>query len=132
MAYSMDLRQRIVAAVVEDGQRHAEVAQRFQVGIATVRRYLRRAQEGRLAAEPPPGRPPHITPAQYPALAAQVAAHNDASLHEHGARWAEQHGIAVSVSALCRTLQRARITRKKSRSAPPNQTRWPGRSGRRR
>jgi transposase len=39
MAYSLDLRERIVEAVAE-GQKHQDVAARFKVGVATVRRYI--------------------------------------------------------------------------------------------
>jgi len=42
MAYSLDLRERIVEAVAE-GQKHQDVAARSKVGVATVRRYLSRA-----------------------------------------------------------------------------------------
>lgn len=39
MSYSLDLRERIVEAVAE-GQKHAELAARFKVGVAAVRCYL--------------------------------------------------------------------------------------------
>jgi transposase len=55
MAYSLDLRERIVEAVAE-GQKHAEVAARFKVGVVRVRRYLSRSRAGELAAKAPPGR----------------------------------------------------------------------------
>jgi transposase len=44
----VELRERIVRAVEEDGLTHAEVARTFRVGPATVARYLRRWREGHL------------------------------------------------------------------------------------
>jgi transposase len=82
MAYSLDLRERVVAAVRE-GMTQPEVAERFKVSVSSVERYVRREREGALQAKPPPGRPASIAPGSYRALAEQVAQHNDASLKEH-------------------------------------------------
>ncbi|MBA3413686.1 MAG: helix-turn-helix domain-containing protein, partial [Chloroflexia bacterium] len=43
-AYSVDLRERVVAAVAA-GATHAEAAARFAVGVATVGRWVRRWRE---------------------------------------------------------------------------------------
>jgi transposase len=114
MAYSFDLRKRIVEAVAE-GQKHAEVAARFKVGVATVRRYVSRLRSGELAAKAPPGRQAAIPEASFELLRAQVRQHNDATLAEHCQRWEEQQGVKVSVAAMCRTLQRAGLPLKKDR-----------------
>lgn len=60
-AYSMDLRKRVVAAR-DAGQKTAEVAQRFGVSPAWVRRLLqRRRQTGNIAArQGKPGRKPKL------------------------------------------------------------------------
>lgn len=112
MAYSLDLRERIVEAVAE-GQKHAEVAARFKVGIATVRRYISRSRAGQLAAKAPPGRSAVIPPEAYKLLREQVRQHNDATLAKHCAVWEEQQGVKVSVVAMCRMLQRAGLPLKK-------------------
>lgn len=112
MAYSLDLRERIVAAVKE-GAKQPEVAERFKVSLSSVERYIRRERQGELRAKPPPGRPAVISSAGYGALAVQVAEHNDASLKEHCELWQEEQGASVSVYAMCRTLTRAGVTRKK-------------------
>ena len=52
MAYSMDLRQRVVAAV-EAGESMWSVARRFSVAHPTVRDWRDRARRGRLAADKP-------------------------------------------------------------------------------
>ena len=53
MAYSLDLRVRIVEAV-KAGYSHSKVAQRYSVGIATIGRCVQRANQGALAPESPP------------------------------------------------------------------------------
>lgn len=115
MAYSLDLRERIVEAVAE-GQKHAEVAARFKVGVATVRRYLSRSRAGELAAKLPPGRSATIPPASYELLREQVRQHNDATLDRHCQLWEEHQGVKVSVVAMCRTLRRADLPLKKDRN----------------
>ena len=111
----MDLRERVVAAV-DGGMPRREAARTFRVSMATIKRYLQRRRErGSLAPGRSPGRPPEIAPAQYPALAAQVAAHPDDTLAQHAATWRAEQGAAVSLWAVGRALVRAQITRKKSR-----------------
>lgn len=112
MAYSLDLRARIVEAVAE-GQKHQDVAARFKVGVATVRRYLSRSRAGGLAAKAPPGRSAVIPPASYKLLREQVRQHNQVTLARHCEIWEEQQGVKVSIVAMCRTMQRADLSRKK-------------------
>ena len=112
MGYSLDLRERIVEAV-EEGQKHQDVAARFKVGVATVRRYLSRSRSGELAAKTPPGRSALIPAEAYERLRKQVRQHNDATLAKHCELWEAQQGVKVSVVAMCRTMQRAGLPRKK-------------------
>ena len=112
MAYSLDLRERIVEAVAE-GQKHQDVAVRFKVGVATVRRYLSRSRAGKLAAKTPPGRSALIPAGAYEQLREQVRQHNDATLARHCELWEEQQSVKVSVVVMCRTMQRAGLSRKK-------------------
>jgi len=114
MAYSLDLRERVVAAVKEGGKQ-PEVAERFKVSLSSVERYLRPERQGEKRAKPPPGRPASISAEAYRALAEQVARHNDASLKEHCELWREEQRTSVSVYAMCRALQRAELPRKKRR-----------------
>src|SRR6478672_7209519 len=87
-AYSLDLRERIVAAVAA-GETHPVVARRFGVAVATVANYLRlRRATGRLAPRPRPGGQPEIAPARHPQLLAQLRAAPDATLAQHCATWA--------------------------------------------
>ena len=115
MAYSLDLRERIVATVKE-GAKQPEVAERFKVSLSSVERYLRLDRKGELRAKPPPGRPATIATiatTAYGALAEQITQHNDASLKEHCELWREEQGTSVSVYAMCRALKRAGLPRKK-------------------
>jgi len=114
-AYSVDLRERVVAAV-DAGLPRPEAARLFRVSLATIKRYLqRRRATGGLRPGHAPGRTPSIAPAQYPTLAAQVAAHPDDTLAQHAATWRTEQGAAVSRWAVDRALGRAAITRKKRR-----------------
>lgn len=65
MAYSVDLRKRVVAGVLEQGLSIGEVVEVFQVGSATVERYLRQFRErGELTPRTSPGRPRLLDAAQ--------------------------------------------------------------------
>jgi transposase len=110
-AYSLDLRERIVAAVAE-GVSKAEAARRFSVDLSTVKRYVRRAAAGILAPRRSPGRPRRIGPEQEPALVAQVERRADADLAEHCRAWAAEQGAAVSRATMSRALARAGLARK--------------------
>src|SRR5919199_4291744 len=113
-AYSLDLRQRVVAAV-DAGTPRAEIARTFQVSPATIKRYLQqRRATGHLQGRTSPGRTPAITAAQLLALAAQLAAQPDATVEQQCRAWRETHGQVVSASALRRAIKRLDWTRKKS------------------
>jgi transposase len=112
MAYSLDLRERIIEAIAE-GQKHQDVAVRFKVGVATVRCSLSRSRVGVLAAKVPPGFSALIPAEAYEQLREQVRQHNDATLARHCELWEEQQSVKVSVAVMCRTLQRAGLSRKK-------------------
>ena len=105
-AYSLDLRERIVAAVA-GGLSKAEAARRFSVDVSTVKRYARRGAAGALAPKRSPGRPRRIRPGDEAALGARVAAANDATLPERCRAWAAGGGAAVSAATMGRALARA-------------------------
>ncbi len=120
-AYSKDLRERVVAAYESGVGDQVEVARRFDVGEATVRRWwaLKR-KTGSVA----PKRPPAVRPdrralnAEGEAkLAALVAATPDASEEELARDMAEQHGIHICRSTVNRALRRLNLTRKKRYSS---------------
>ena len=127
-ANSLDLRQRIVAAV-QAGHPKAEVAALFGVDRSTINRYLRRAEAGTLTPMPLPGRAPRISPAQHDDLRLQLHLHPDATLAEHCQRWEAVHGVRLSVATMSRAIRRVGWTRKKGRWQPGNAMRSPGLPG---
>jgi transposase len=128
-AYSLDLRERAVAAV-EAGRSWQDTVAAFGISRATLNRWRQRLHAtGGLAPGRSPGRPRAIPPAQEPALARQLAAHPDASLAQHAQQWAADQGAAVSSSAMRRAILRLAWTRKKRPSPPASATSRPGSSG---
>ncbi len=114
-AYSMDLRERIVAAV-GGGMSKAEAARVYAVGLSTVKRYARQqGAVGHLRPTPHPGRRREIAAVDEAALRAQAAAHADATLDDHRRRWADTQGVAVSRATMSRAFARADLPLKKSR-----------------
>ena len=121
--YSPDLRERLLRAI-DAGLSIAEVSRLCGVGTTTLKRWRRQYREtGHLAPKPRPGRPPRIGPEAHAALTAQVAAHPDATLAEHCERWAQDHGVGVSVSTMSRLLLKLGLPLKKSRFMPASGTR---------
>jgi transposase len=119
-AYSMDLRERVVAACdARDGTRE-QIAARFSVSVSWIRDLLRRRREtGSIATKPRGGgRAPAFDEAAAGRLRAAVRADDDATLEE----LAEAAGVACAPSAVHRALDRLGITRKKSRGGRPSAT----------
>ena len=106
-AYSVDLRERVLAAV-EAGTPHAEIVRMLRVSLATIGRYVRLHREGGpLAGKRHPGMRPRIGEPERAALTAQLAAvGTDASLAEHCELWHTQQGVRVSVPTMGRALAR--------------------------
>lgn len=114
MAYSVDLRKRVVAGILEQGLSIGEVAKVFQVGSATVERYLRQFRErGELTPHPSPGRPRLLDAAQEERLRQQLEQDNDLTLKVRCAQWHEVSGVVLSEATMCRTIKRLGVTRKK-------------------
>jgi transposase len=118
--YSMDLRERVVAACdARDGTRE-QIAARFSVSVSWVRDLLRRRREtGSIAPKPRGGgRPPAFAGEAAERLRAAVEADDDATLAE----LAEAAGVACCPAAVHGALKRLGITRKKSRGGLPSRT----------
>lgn len=116
-AYSLDLRQRVVAAV-DAGEDKAAVAQRFCVSRQWVNKLLRQRRDTRSIAPKAysPGRKPKIQGDSEEALRQAVEKTADATLDE----LRQACGAPVSVTSVWRALRRLKITLKKSRSTPAN------------
>src|SRR3954451_22213183 len=96
-AYSRDLRQRVVAAVLGGGQPKEAAARGFRVGRSTVHRWVGAAlAEGRLEAKPMRGGPePTIRGEGEAALKRLVAADNHLTLGEYRDRLEQEAGVRV-------------------------------------
>jgi transposase len=109
---SNDLRKRVVAARMEDGQSMGEIAERFRIPKGTVQNILERYRDARTVEPKPqnPGRKSAIRGAALRKLEQQVLRRPDATLAE----LRESCGLQVSLVTVHHTLRRLGFTRKKS------------------
>ena len=119
-AYSIDLRERVVAACDEGVEARAEIAERFSVSASWIRRVLQRRRETDSIAPKPHGggRLPAYEGESAERLRQAVADAPDATLKELAAA----AGVACGTSATDRALRRLGITRKKRRSGRLNRS----------
>jgi transposase len=116
--YSMDLRERVVAMCEAATATQAEVAKRFDVSLAWVKRLLQRKRNnGSIAPKPHGGgRKPAFEGERLERLKTVVQETPDATLQE----LLEKTGVVASVMAVHRALDRLDCHRKKSRFMPAN------------
>src|SRR5271165_221681 len=109
--YSMDLRERVAAAVDEGEGSQREIARLFRVSVAFVSRLLqRRRQKGTLAPEPHGGGPtPVLSLDDQQRLEDLIQKHNDNTLDQ----LRQQGGFACSLTTIWRALRRRGLTSKK-------------------
>lgn len=115
-AYSVDLRERIVAAVAS-GMSRTDVIQTFQISAATLGRYLKQQREsGDLTPRRHTGgSQKQIGSEQHPALQELVAGSPDATLAEICQHWHQRTGVLVSQATMSRALATIGLKRKKRR-----------------
>jgi transposase len=120
-AYSLDLRERVVAAVMA-GASIRTVASRFEVSETSVVRWsqLFRAS-GSVAAKPLIGRRPSVLVGERDWLLARIAEQPDLTLRALLAELIER-GVVVSYHALWDAYAREGITFKKKACTPPSRT----------
>ena len=119
-AYSIDLRQRIVAACDAGQGTQEQLAARFAVSTSRVRKILRqRRTTGSIEPRPRGGGPaPAFDETAGARLREAVRADDDATLLEPAAA----AGVAGCASAVHRALGRPGVTREKSRGGRPSRT----------
>jgi transposase len=122
--YSNDLRRRIVEACESSKYSQGEVAELFQVSLATVKNFLRRKPEtGSPDALPHAGgNKPLLDEKARLFIRQSVEENNDLTLDELCRRVKARHRKAVSRPTMSRLLQALNLPRKKSRSTPPSAT----------
>ncbi len=115
---SPDLRARVVAAWEAGEGTQPEIAKRFQVGEASIRRWLaKKRATGALTAKVPDRIGTRLLDAAGEALLRSlVVEHPDATEEELVDHLAERGGITVSRSTVNRCLRRLKLSRKKRHS----------------
>ncbi len=123
MAYSLDLRQKIVAAYANKQGSMSKLSQLFGVGKDTVRRFLKLYQTtGQLNPKrrTTGGNRAKITAVEAAFLEQVLKQEPDLTLEVLCQRLQSHFGLSISRSALDRGLKRYRLTLKKKRSMTPS------------
>lgn len=108
---SPDLRKRVVAARIVDGQSMGQIAERFKIPKGTVQNIIERHRDsGDIVPKPQnAGRKPAFSTEALQRLEREVLRHPDATLAE----LRERSGVGVSVVAVHNTLKKLGFSRKK-------------------
>ena len=124
MAYSTDLRQKIVRAYDEQLGSQRAIAELFGVSRSFVEKLLaRRRSTDEIAPLPHGGgRQPHCTARDIALVQQHIKEQPDATLAEVCHRVHQEHSTSVSYSAMSRLLKRLGLARKKSLSTPASET----------
>ncbi len=122
-AYSMDLRQRVLA-MCDGGRTTHEVARAFDVSEPWVRRLKqRRREEGIIGPRPSGGRRHgHFEPVHLEQLRHWLRQHPDATLEWLLGRVEREMGLRCSVMAVCRAVKKLGWSLKKKRFERTNKT----------
>jgi transposase len=123
-AYSLDLRERVVAAYEKGEQSIAEIAAQFSVGQTFLKKMLRQKREtGSLQRLPTrAGAKKVLSEAHRHWLSKQIKEQPDATLAELQEALQAKKKARASRATLSRELQGLRLRRKKNRLSPPSAT----------
>ncbi len=127
-AYSMDLRERVVAAV-DRGMTQEQAAAIFGMSVTTVGRYLaRRRDTGSLAPSAQRHGPrPEKKQRLHAWLPARLQVAADATLAEHAAAFTAEHDMAVSLATMSRAIASLPADEPGQAVTPRGRRRRPGR-----
>ena len=121
-AYSLDLREKIVAAVGR-GMSKAQAARTFGVGATSVKRYVKLAEEGKpLTPGKAPGKRCKLDGSAVTLLEEDLHSRPAATYEKRADLLCELTGVRVSKSTICRMVRRLSYTRKKDRWVPQKET----------
>ena len=121
-AYSLDLREKIVAAVGH-GMSKAQAARTFGVGATSVKRYVKLKEEGKpLAPGKAPGKKGKLDGNATKLLEEDLHARPAVTYEQRAQLLNELLGVRVSKSTICRTVRRLGYTRKKDRWVQQKET----------
>jgi transposase len=122
-AYSLDLREKIVDAVLGRGMSKEEAARTFGVGISSVKRYATKAQRGEpLEPGKAPGKRPKMDERLRKLLEEDLKERPLVTLRERCEYVEAISGVSVSRSTMCRAIARIGSTRKKGDERPQSAT----------
>jgi transposase len=114
-AYSVDLREKIVAAVAR-GMSKAQAARTFGVGATSVKRYVKLAEEGKsLRPGKAPGKKSKLDGSGIDLLEEDLRARPAVTYEKRADLLYELLGVRVSKATICRRIKRLGYTRKKDR-----------------
>lgn len=119
-AYSLDLRQRVLASVDEGKLNRLQIASLFRVSVSWIRRLLQRRREtGSIAPRKQRHGPePRLTEVQRQQLRELVRSKPDATLAE----LRDRLNAGVGRTTIWREVEKLELTVKKSRNGPANRT----------
>ena len=114
--YSMDLRERVISRYQRGDVTLEEVASQFEIGIATVNRWLRRTREEGSPVVHPPGRGPKplIGDSEWVLVEGISRARPDTTMQEVAWILEEEHGLKVSRATVQKAVQTRGWRSKKS------------------
>ena len=111
--YSLDLRQRVIAACDEGRLKRHEIADMYNVGESTIYEWLK-LRETTSSLDPRPHTGGRSSELDVAVLDELVAAENDRTLAEYATAYAGRTGRRYSIAQICRGLKQARLRRKKN------------------
>lgn len=124
VAYSVDLRRRVIDAWKANEGSQRQLAQRFKVSLTFVRNLLRHyRQTGKVEAKQRGGyTQPKICVEHLTIVQVLIEEQNDVLLKELCERFAQRTGIVVSIPTMHRAVQRLQIRHKKMMYASEQET----------
>jgi transposase len=123
-AYSVDLRERVVASVESGECNIPAAARRYKVSEPSIERWVaRKRRSGTCAPLPYAGGPARKLASAAAVIRAAVKAQSDATLQELCEVVEKETKIKSNSSMMYRELMRLKLPRKKSRSMPASGTR---------
>lgn len=122
-AYSQDLRDRVIDAVLKDNLSARGAAARFGIGVATAVVWVRRARETGVRAAKPRGQPKGSKlDACRAAILGWVDEKDDITIAEIREKLAAERCMSAGVGTVWSFLDRCGLTFKKRPRTPPSRT----------
>ena len=112
--YSLDLRERVIAALRETTASQAQVARQFKISLATIENWWRQWREtGSVVPRPHASGPARTLQSCTAIIGDALKLQPDATLAELCAQVETKSGVRSSASMMCRELQHLHLPRKK-------------------